>query len=226
MANKDSTVVSATLDLVPSNKVGKTLSLTVRGSEAKFGWRFPTVRYAVNRLTIHLDTDDCILPEEDWNLDTIAIGELDVQHEFSETAENTRLFEGAWTPASSTPLAKASLSTKRGSQRGEQKARRYSARHQPILAHGDASNASWSVTSEHPLSPLLGTLIKDSRFCRAEPTGLKPRVTVSYLIPYDALIFRRIDGSFFSGNKFGIVRLLVRASICEKKQGIGALEGE
>ena len=74
MANKDSTVVSATLDLVPSNKVGKTLSLTVRGSEAKFGWRFPTVRYAVNRLTIHLDTDDCILPEEDWNLDTIAIG--------------------------------------------------------------------------------------------------------------------------------------------------------
>lgn len=216
------TLVSATLALSPTNKVGKTLGLTVRGGEAKVGWHFPTIRYAVSRIVLHFQTEDCSLPEEDWAFDAINLGDIEVAKEISETTETNKGIDSGWAASisASTPKGSVKSSRSRAIKNTVVKTSRFSTVHRPILAHGNAVSPTWSLTSEQVQKPLLGTLIKHDRFCRAEPNGPKPRVSVSFEIPYDALLFKRTDGSFFSGNKFGMIRLLLRASICERKQPI------
>lgn len=216
------TLVSATLALSPTNKVGKTLGLTVRGGEAKIDWHFHTIRYAVSRVVLHFQTEDCSLPEEDWAFDAITLGEIEVVQEISETVEANKVIDSGWSASvsASTPKGNVKSSRSRAVKNKGVKTSRFSTIHRPVLAHGNAVNPVWSLTSEQTQKPLLGTLIKHDRFCRAEPNGPKPKVSVSFEIPYDALLFRRSDGSFFSGNKFGMVRLLLRASICERKQPI------
>lgn len=214
------TLPSATLALSPTNKVGKTLSLTVRGGEAKLDWHFHTIRYAISRVVLHFQTDDCSLPEEDWAFDAINLGEMEIAQENSETVETNKGIDSGWAASisASTPEGSAKLSRSRATKHTRARTSRFSTVHRPVLAHGNATSPIWSLTSEQTQKPLLGTLIKHDRFCRAEPHGPKPKVSVSFEIPYDALLFRQADGSFFPGNKFGMIRLLLRASVCERKQ--------
>lgn len=216
------TVINATLAPSPTNKVGTTLSLTVRGEEAKLGWHFRTIRYAVNRVVLHFQTAECSLPEEDWAFDAINLSEVEIAQEVSETVETNRGLEGGWAGSISATVQKGSFkaSKSRTAKTVNAKSTRFSTVHRPVLAHGTATNPSWSLTSAQTQTPLLGTLIKHDRFCRVEPNGLKPKVSISFEIPYDALLFRQTDGSFLSGNKFGIARLLLRATICERKHSL------
>ncbi|UCI28428.1 hypothetical protein [Mesorhizobium sp. B2-8-5] len=213
-------LVSAKLALSPTNKVGKTLGLTVRAGEAKIGWHFPTIRYAVSRIVLHFHTEDCSLPEEDWAFDAITLGDIEVAHEISETTETNKGVDNEWTASISASAPSGGVKSSRSGsiKKTGVKTSRFSTTNKSILAHGNEVKPAWSLTSELGQRPLLGTLIKHDRFCRAEPNGPKPKVSVSFEIPYDALLFKRMDGSFSSGNKFGIIRLLLRASICERNQ--------
>lgn len=209
------------LAFAPSNKVGKTISLTVRGSEGKAGWNFPTIRYAIRRFYLNFDIEDCVLPEEDWNIDGINLSEIEIEHQESESSGKNAQLESGWSLATSDAGSTGiSLKSSKAKQHEASQGRRYSAKYQPVLAHGDAKAPQWSLSSENPLSPLLGTLIKESHFCRVEPTGIRPKVSVSFTIPYDALLFKKSDGRYISGNKYGIIRLILRAALCEKKHNI------
>ncbi|WP_133117151.1 hypothetical protein [Mesorhizobium sanjuanii] len=220
------TLIEASVSLSPTNKVGKTLGLTVRGEEAKAGWRFPTIRYSINRVVLHFEANECLFPEEDWAFDTTTLAELEISQEISESGEMSNAMDSGWSGAISVSASKGSVkaSRSRSTKKAVASSSRFSTKHRPILAHGTAANPKWSLTSEQIQKPLLGTLIKHDRFCRAEPSGPKPKVSVSFEIPYDALLFKRTDGSFVPGNKFGIVRLLFRASICERKHSLCEME--
>jgi hypothetical protein len=220
------TLIDASISLSPTNKIGKTLGLTVRGDEAKSGWHFPTIRYSINRVVLHFDANDCLFPEEDWAFDAVALTDLEISREVSQSDEKNNAKDSGWSGAISASAQEGSIkaSRSRATKKTVVSSSRFSTKHRPILAHGTAASPRWSLTSEQTQKPLLGTLIKHDRFCRAEPNGSKPKISVSFEIPYDALLFRRTDGAFVSGTKFGIVRLLFRASICERKYSLFEME--
>ncbi len=218
------TVVDASLSLALSNKAGKTLGLTVRGTEVAVGWRFPSIRYSVNRIILHFEVSGCSFPEEDWTFDAINLAELEISKELSGTVESTNDSNSDWSGSISVSSSAGGIKSSRSrtAKKGNSTNSRFSTKHRPILAHGNAANPSWSLTSEQTEKPLLGTLIKEERFCRAEIHGPTPKVSVSFEIPYDALLIKRTDGSY--SNKSGIVRLLLRAFLCENKQKICDME--
>jgi len=218
------TVISASLSLALSNKAGKTLGLTVRGTEVAVGWRFSTIRYSVNRIVLHFEAVGCSFPEEDWTYDVMNLAELEINKEFSKSVESTSGSNSDWSGSISVSSYAGSTksSRSRATKKGNSANSQFSAKHRPILAHGTVANPSWSLTSEQSDKPLLGTLIKEDRFCRAEIDGPKPKVSVSFEIPYDAFLIRKPDSSF--SNKFGIARLLLRAALCENRQKICEME--
>ncbi len=221
------TVVSASLSLSATNKIGKALGLTVRGEEVKASWRFPSIRYSVNRVFIHFESDECSFPEEDWAYDPVTLEDVELSRENSENFESTKSADFGWTGAitASIPTGSVKSSRSRVDKKTSFSGTKYLEVHRPILAHGTATSPTWSLTSDRALKPLLGTLVRHDRFCRAEPKGPKAKIRVSFEIPYDALLFRRPDGAY-SGNKFGIMRLLLRKSVCDKKQIICEAEIE
>ncbi|WP_137934920.1 hypothetical protein [Mesorhizobium comanense] len=218
-------VVSASLSLSATNKIGKVLGLTVRGEEAEANWRVPRISYSVNRVLIHFEAEGCTFPEEDWAYDPVTLTDVEFSHENSETTEVTNNTDFGWAGSitASIPGGSVKSSRSRAEKKTTVSVTKFLETHKPILAHGTASNPTWSLTSERAHKPLLGTLIRHDRFCRAEPNGPKAIVRVSFEIPYDALLFRRPDGSY-SGNKFGVARLLIRKSICGKRTALCEME--
>lgn len=222
------TVINASLISSPTNKTGVALGLTLRGTEARIGGHFPSIRYSINRVLIHFESNECSFPEDDWAYDAINLIETKVGREISESTETTTGAEGAWAGSvtASSISGGTNSSRSKSAKKGTSNTLRISNLHNPILAHGTATKPTWSLTSEYTHKPLLGPLLKTERFCRAEPYRPKPKIYVSFEIPYDALLFRKMDGSFVSGNKFGIIRLLLRATICERKQQICEMDIE
>jgi len=175
-------LIDASISPTPTNKIGKTLGLTVRGDEAKAGWSFPTVRYSINRVIIHFEAKECLFPEEDWAFNDVTLTDLEISREISESNETNSAKDSGWSGAisASTPEGSIKASHSRATKKTVVNSSRFSTKHRPILAHGTAANPRWSLTSEQTQKPLLGTLVKHDRFCRVEPNGSKPKVSVSF----------------------------------------------
>jgi hypothetical protein len=105
-------VVSATLSTVPTNRVGTALGLALRADEARVGWRFPSIRYAVRRITVHFELADCEFPEEYWAHDVISLNEIQSDYETLQTIESSTSGAIDWSAASAstTPSASAKIS--------------------------------------------------------------------------------------------------------------------
>lgn len=216
---------SGTLTALPSNKKGKALAVTIRGGEGIVGGLLQTFRYSVCRLQIDFDLSNCVLPEDDWAHDPITLQDRTEDHKATATQENSTTSNTEWmATAAVNPSSQVSHKRSGAKRNISSEERIYSTTYTPLLANGSSTQPSWTLTAETSNSPLFGTLIKASRFCRVEPTGDSPKVAISYTIPYDALLIRKPDGQLVSGNGFGIIRLMMRKHLCEKKIEISAIE--
>jgi hypothetical protein len=92
------TLIDVSISPTPTNKIGKTLGLTVRGDEAKAGWSFPTVRYSINRVIIHFEAKECLFPEEDWAFNDVTLTDLEIPNLTKRIAARTAAGQAQFQP--------------------------------------------------------------------------------------------------------------------------------